>query len=64
MMFSTQALRPSEKSAMAHWWALAHGLKTSIQGFSTFFCSWPFKMIQYDGGPTTFTKKHKVNIVT
>ena len=34
------------------------------QGFSTIFCSWLTKMINYDGDPTTITKKHEVNIMT
>ena len=34
------------------------------QGFSTFSCSWPTKMIQYDGGPTTFAKRYKVKVIT
>ena len=33
-----------------------------IQGFSTFFSSWPNKMIKYGRGPFTFLKRHKISV--
>jgi len=40
---------------------LAMGLR---QGFSTFFCSWPTKLVRNGVGPLTFNEKHQVSTNT
>ena len=35
--------------------------KAIEQGFSTFFCSWPTKLVRNGVGPLTFNEKHQVS---